>query len=66
VRRALAAALALALAAAPAACRRAEEQRPVGVVIAALPALDAHHEPLRARFEREADAPRLLVLASPT
>ena len=66
MRRALAAALALALAALPVACKRGEEQRPVGVVVAALPALDARHEPLRARFDGEADAPRLLVLASPT
>jgi hypothetical protein len=66
VKRALAAALALALAALPTACKRPEEQPPVGVVVAALPALGADHQPLRARFDGDAATPRLLVLASPT
>jgi hypothetical protein len=58
--------VALALAALSAACQRADEPRPVGVVVAALPALDARQEPLRARFDAERDTPRVLVLASPT
>lgn len=65
--RALSAALALTLSAAlPTACRRDEQPRTVGGIVAALDALDARHEPLRARFDREADTPRVLVLTSPT
>jgi hypothetical protein len=62
VARALAATLVLALAPASAtACR----QPPTPVVTAPVTTLDAHHEPLRARFDADADTPRLLVLASP-
>ena len=66
VTRAAALLAALTLAALPIACHRADPPRPAAEVTAALPALDARHEPLRADFDREADTPRLLVLASPT
>ena len=68
-------ALALVLALAPTgviACKR--EPVPVGGTsspparagVATVTALDPRHEPLRARFDADADTPRLLVLASPT
>ena len=61
--RALALALALAFApAGAAACK----QQPVPTATAAVTTLDPRHEPLRARFDADADTPRLLVLASPT
>ena len=59
--------VALALALAPlggAACRRSPAI--ATEVDAGVTALDARHEPLRARFDALADSPRLLVLASPT
>jgi hypothetical protein len=61
---AVATALALALAApATLSCKAA----PIAdVAPAAVATLDAGHAPLRGRFDAEADAPRLLVLASPT
>jgi hypothetical protein len=67
----LAAALALALAASGAGCARDGDRSPppsatVLAPVALLPALDARHEPLRARFDAAAGSPRLLVLASPT
>ena len=61
----LATALALALALVPSAtpsCKAA----PSAEVAPAVATLDVGQEPLRARFDAEADAPRLLVLASPT
>jgi len=61
--RALTAALSLTLALAGAtACKRP----PAPAVTTSVTALDAQHEPLRARFDADADVPRLLVLASPT
>jgi hypothetical protein len=62
--RARTVAVVLALALVPAAtveCKR----DPVTTMPAGMVALDARHEPLRARFDAT-DAPRLLVLASPT
>ena len=41
-------------------CARPQVMRPAPTV------LDATHEPLRARFDRDAGAARVLVLASPT
>ena len=60
--RALGAALALALV--PTATVDCE-QTPLATAPAGVVALDARHEPLRARFDAT-DAPRLVVLASPT
>lgn len=64
--RVLAAVAALALAPAPTGCKPSGERAPAVAEEAALTTLDARHEPLRARFDREAVGPRLLVLASPT
>jgi hypothetical protein len=61
----LAAGAALSLAPALTGCR-SEERTPAVAREPALVALDARHEPLRARFDAEAEGPRLLVLASPT
>ena len=65
--RVLAAAAALALAGAPAltGCK-SDERAPAAAREAALTVLDARHDPLHARFDQEAEGPRLLVMASPT
>ncbi len=62
--RALAAALALALA--PAVGPHCKPAPTSTSVAPAVSVLDAEHAPLRARFDADAEGPRILVLASPT